>query len=297
MRTQTKKAFGLFGLLLVAAMTVFAATLPVPEATAVSTVTDTIVVRVIGETPHVEFTGVSSDETFTTPNQTFSYIYDNTKTVTITLEYTDLDGNTHEYILETIDADYNVGSGTLDLNLAGPNYGFGDYVLTISGDHQSALPDEDAIKFSYYPFTATVTESDDSDNATLTLDYDEDETDIDKLEVEVRDENGNIVPGIPPITITPPEKEIEIPLADNHLPAGTYTVTITAYDDNGDVLYTKTITYVYEPTLVPNTGSVFAGLNISKSDYLITGLFIFFVVGIAGLAFVAKKNKSTRKRR
>ena len=43
---------------------------------------------------------------------------------------------------------------------------------------------------------------------------------------------------------------------------------------------------------VPDTGGLFAGLNISKSDYLITGLAIFFLTGITGLFFIIrKKNK------
>lgn len=298
MKTHNKKAFGLFGLLLVAVTTVYAATITVPGAIAATptTVTDTLVVRVIGATPHVEFTGATSGETFFAPVQTFPFIYDNTKTVTITLEHTDTDGNTHEYVLETIDADYTVGSGVVNLDLSAPNYGYGDYVIRITGDHQSAISDEDSIAFSYYPFTATVQEDDESDNAILTLDYDEDDTDIEKFEVEVRDENGQIVPGMPTITLTPPEKTTNIPFADNKLPAGTYTIVVTSYDADG-VLYVKRLTYVYEPTLVPNTGSLLAGLNISRTDYLVTGLFVFFVAGVSGLAFVARKNKSSKKRR
>ena len=66
----------------------------------------------------------------------FPYIYDNSKTVTITIEYTNTAGETHEYTLETIDANYAIGSGTLNLDLSSPNYGYGDYVLKMFSENQ-----------------------------------------------------------------------------------------------------------------------------------------------------------------
>ena len=204
MKKHTKKAFGLFGLLLVVATTIFAATLPSPEVNAATT-SDTLVVRVVGETPHVEFTNLTDDETFLTPVHSFEYIYDNVETVTIILEYTDTDGVTHEYVLESIDADYYPGSGTIDLDLSDPEYGYGDYVIRITGDHQIAASDEDSYSFSYYPFTAEVEEDDETDNANVILDYD-DSTEIERIEIVVLDENGNPVPDLPTITVTPPEK-------------------------------------------------------------------------------------------
>ena len=301
MKKHTKNAFGLLGLLLVAITTVFAASLPSPEVAALPSVTDTIVVRVIGETPHVEIIEPSSDSIFVSPQQTISYIYDNVGTVTITVEYTDDDGEVHEYVLDTIDGDYNPGEGTLDIDLSGPGFGYGHYVITITGDHQSALPDEDSIEFSYYPVAGTVAEDDDSDNAILELEYDYDEEDEDNNEIKeiivvVKDEDGNPVPGIPPITVTPPEDTVVIPFGDNDMPGGNYIIEITAYDDDGQIASAFVIEYEFIPTPVPNTGGLLIGLNVSKSDYLATGLIVFFLVGVAGIVAIVRSNKKSRRR-
>ena len=49
-----------------------------------------------------------------------------------------------------------------------------------------------------------------------------------------------------------------------------------------------------EDIVVPNTGGLFESLNISQSDYLITGLIIFFVVGVGGAIFIAKSKNYKR---
>ena len=87
------------------------------------------------------------------------------------------------------------------------------------------------------------------------------------------------------------------------MPTGNYTVEITAYNAEGELLYGKpyyTSVY-YEAIPVPDTGGMFVGLNISKTDYLITGLIIFSVTAVLGFVFVAKgrgnKNRLTARRK
>jgi hypothetical protein len=46
---------------------------------------------------------------------------------------------------------------------------------------------------------------------------------------------------------------------------------------------------------VPNTGGFFESLNVSKADYLATGLIIFFTVGLSGIVFIAKNKRTSRK--
>ena len=112
MKRTHKKIFGFCGLLLVAAMTVFAAFLPGPETQAADTtsVTDTIQVRVVGAVPKVDITGIDNREVITSPHQFFTMDYENSHTVILTLRHTDLDGNVQEYELDRIDADYNPGT-------------------------------------------------------------------------------------------------------------------------------------------------------------------------------------------
>ena len=297
MKKHIKRAFGFLGLFLVAAITVFAATLPVPEALAISSLTDTITVRVVGGSPHVEFTEPKDGAVFVSPDRTISFIYDNVKNAVIMIEYTDEEGNVHEYLLDDIDADYQVGSGSIDLDLSGLGYGYGDYVVTITGRSDSALLDENSISFSYYPVTGEVADDTKSDNAILDLNYDPESEDIEKFEISIYDEDGNLVTKIPTITATPPTTKLTLPFADNKLPAGNYKIEITTIDTSGKPHGPYIINYNYKPVVVPNTGGLLNSLNISKTDYLITGLIVFFIVGVSGVVFIAKSNKRSNKRR
>ena len=296
MEKHTKKIFGLFGLLLVAAMTIIAAVLPTPGAIAMtSSVTDSIVVRVIGAAPHVEFTEAADTEgkTLFTPTQSFPYIYDNSETVTITLEYTDEDGNTQTFTLETIDAGLAVGSGVLDLDLSGPDYGYGDYVVRIIGEKTGALPNEDSFSFSYYPFDATAKEDPDTGDANIELDY-KDNTTIEYFTIVVRDEDGNIVDEIPEIRVDVPGKTGVVPFSESGVPGGNYTIEIIAHDSKGNTL-TRTVSFTYTPTKVPDTGGLLSMLNISKADYLATGLIVFFLIGVGGAVYIVKSTRKNRR--
>ena len=140
MKKTQKKVFGLFGLLLVIITTIFAAFMPGPETLASPSMTNSIVVRVVGNRPNVDLIGpAESGSIFVSPNLDFSYNYEETETVIITLEYTDINGITHNFILDTIDTGYSPGSGSLDLNLSEPQYGYGEYILTILGTHESMV--------------------------------------------------------------------------------------------------------------------------------------------------------------
>lgn len=302
MKKTQKKVLGLFGLGLVVATTVFAATLPGPEAQATSSITDTIIVRVIGEGPEVNVDG-TEDETFINPEKSFPYDYAGVDSVVIKLEFKGKDDTTPQtFVLDTISGiDFVPGSGTIDINL--DDYGYGEFKLIVEGYGNDGDFDSDIIDFTYIPLTATIGPNDDDGDATLTLDYDDDDDKIHSIGIVLIDENGNEVKPLSPITVFPHTKDVNIPFETGDLPAGKYTILITAYNENGDALYKPyTVYYVYSPeevtpTVVPNTGSAQNGLNISQSDYLATGLIIFLTVGIGGAVFVMKGKKDQKKRR
>ena len=111
------------------------------------------------------------------------------------------------------------------------------------------------------------------------------------------DENGNEVPGISPIIVASPEKMVEIPFADYDLPSGKYTLVIVPYNNRGEALY-RTITldfyYTAPEIVVPdtaNTGGLFNNLNISRADYLITGIGLFVVIGLGSIVFISKRSR------
>lgn len=302
MKRTHKRILGFFGLTLVAITTVFAASLPTPEANAVTTLTDTISVRVVGAVPDVNLISPEPGSEMVSPSQTIAFDYENVETVTITLKYTDVDGNEYEYILQTYDTDYEAGSITYNLDLSEANYGYGEYVVTISGDGFDGVKDEDSLSFSYYPVVAESREDEDTGLIYVDLEYEGDDGtgtgEVAKIEINVYDEDGNLVTPLSPITVTPPETSVEIPFSDYDLPSGTYKIEVVAYDDEDNELYRAyTLYIVYEAIPVPDTGALFKNLNIAQADYLITGLIAFFAFGLFGIFFIAKKQKKSSRRR
>ena len=316
MKKTQKKILGLFGLAAVIAITFFAAFLPGPETSAVSTLTDTINVHVRSEYPNVVIDDPVDDASFVNPDQTIVYTFDNVQTITATLEYTNADGVTTSYNVYNDTPGDPSGVGTFNLNLA--DYGYGDFVLTIVGEDATGVSDGAVVEFAFYPLTAEANQSSETGNVDVDLNYDENNSDIDTIVINVYDPDGNLIEGLSPVTVTPPTTGVELDFAKYGLPDGTYTIEATAYDVNGNALYkpyTVSVNYVAggvtpaptptptpTPVPVPDTGGLLQGANISKTDYIITGLIIFTIVAIAGVMFAAKNRqkkagaKSRRRR-
>lgn len=307
MKKTHKQALGFLGLVFVAAITIFAITLPSPSASATTTsVTDTIQVRVIGSVPNVEILGINNDKETLSSAQDFSVRYENSDVVTISLSYTDMDGVVHEYPIDTINADYSAGEANFSIQAS--DYGYGDFIVNIRGTGADGVYDEDQVIFHYLPLTADATWDEDDGGYNVEIDYNAEDGstgetgDVASIVINVYDENGNPVKidGFP-MTVTPPTKNVLIPFEDADLPSGKYTIEISSYNDNGELLYNPyIITVDYKapkPIPSPNTGGLFQNLNISKTDYLVTGLIIFAIVGISGAIFVNKRSKKGSRRR
>ena len=340
MKKTQKKVFGIFALAFVVAMTIFAAFLPAPRTQAVS-VNDVITVRVIGAVPMVETTGIESGSTITSPLHTTTTTYENIDSLTAAIKYTGTDGN--EHIISLIDTNVNYAPGQLIINtnyetgtydysyvyyddnetpqtITGqgqlPYFGFGDYILMVSGRGYDGATDNGDISFAYLPVSADVSSEDNSGTVKIDLDYDPDTEaggtgEVSELIVNIYDKDGNLVAGSP-ITVIAPEKNIEIPFSDYGLSSGDYTLEVFAYNRNGEVLSDKPFvthfTYIYDdgrnkeeeegsPSIVvPNTGGIIGGLNISRMDYLASGLLVFFIAGIGGVIFIIKRGKSSKRK-
>ncbi|MBQ3352973.1 hypothetical protein IJG89_01310 [Candidatus Saccharibacteria bacterium] len=300
MKKTPKKILGILGLLLVAVTTVFAASLPFPSASAANSVVDTIIVRVIGTAPMVDITKPSESTDIAHDEQVINYNYENISRIVATLEYVDRDGNPQIITLTTIDITDDYGGGSFDLNMSGFDYG--DYVLKLTGDGVDGLKYEDAVTLSYYPVTTVSDYNDATGDTYINLDYDLDDEDIDILEINVYDENGNLVTALSPIKVKPGTTRVELPVVESGIPSGKYTIKTTAYDASGKALYKPYVMYMNykaeKSPEVPNTGNItFGGLNISQTDYLVTGLIVFFLTGFAGLYFVTHSKKDSRKKR
>jgi len=307
MRKTHKKVLGILGLVLVVATTIFAATLPSPNtsATGGGSVTDHITVRVVGSAPDITIKDIENNEVITSPSQSFGISYENVDNVIVTLEYTDKDGATHTVVLDTFASDGAPGAKDYNVDLNAAEYDYGDYILTVRGvGAGGVVVDEDSVAFSFYPVVADAEEDEETGNYEADLDYHQGgEEDSDKevasIEVNVYDENGNLVEEMSPITVTPPQTKVELPFGDLGLPSGTYTVVVTSYGENGELLYTPYVFIIeYKATEIEvpktaDTGGLFQSLNISKTDYLITGLVVFFIVALGGAVFIVKNGKKS----
>lgn len=295
MKKTPKKILGFLGLAFVAAMTIFAATSPNPGASAASSVVDTVVVRVLAGSPDVNITSPKSGSVFVSPNQTISFDFSKSDDVIVTMEKKMSSGTPQIYNLYASSPMQEAGSDVVTIDLSDPLYGYGEYTIKIRGTIASGVVDEDVVKFSYIPVSAKV-EEDDKGKIETILSYDNDSADLDHFVINVYDDKGVLVPGLTNIIVEKPIKEVELPFAKNKVPAGKYTVSIAAFDTDGEIVYnTYDTVFVYDPVRVPNTGGLFKSMNISKTDYLITGLIVFSFAGFMGAVFIIKGTKRSKK--
>ena len=304
MKKTHKQIFGLLGLGLVVATTAFAATLPNdPAAFAATQFTDSLLVRVVNSDVSVSIDKPEDGSTFTSPNIDVVYSYANSKTITVTLEYTGMDHVTHTIVLVyDPDVNYQSDTKTLPVNLA--DYGYGDFKINVKGEDSGGVPYEDEIGFSYFPVEANSEQEEGTSEVTVNLEYNTDPgSDIATIEVIIYNEDGTEEVGR--ATVPAPGTSAAIDFGE--WPSGTYLAQVIAYDENGNELYlpyTFDFEYVAPGTPVnpdrpvvpvPNTGSATQGANISATDYLITGLIIFGIIAAAGIAYMVKNNKRTGK--
>jgi hypothetical protein len=292
MKKTQKQIFGCFGLGLVAAMTITAALMPSPQASAITTtIKDNIEVKVIGVTPAVSISGVEQGGETTATSVTFTTTYENIETIHYKLEYTNPDGT--KTVFEPVIPDKAVGyesgsvNDTIDFsssifNIDG-SLGYGSYVLTVTGTGYDGAFDEKSLQFERIPLIATAKQNEETGKTIDVTIEDLNTDDISDVDIYIDDEKVGTVHEDGTYPFNPPS-------------TGTkdYVVKIVARD--GDkVIYVKTIIVHYEGMRTPDTGSFFQNLNISKEDYLITGLIVFFILGIVGFGIVARGKRTSGK--
>ena len=303
MKKTHKKVFGLLGLVLVAAMTLFAVFMPEDKASAATATSysDNISVVVIDEVPSVIITSPTSEEDVTSRNTPIHMSYTNLNHYTVTVTYTDEDGVEHTEVIDDVSPTEESGDVTYDFGPIAEQYGYGHYKVTLTGVGIDGSSVEDSVEFEHVAATADIKPNGEDGKVDIDLDYGDDDSKtedekVEKVEIEILDSDGNPIPGVPPIVVTPPTDHVVIDLSEYDLPDGDYIIKVTPYNKNGDVLPGgNSVRVHYDGSIVvpstADTGGLFKGLNISSTDYLVTGLGVFLVVGIGGLVFVGKRNR------
>lgn len=199
---------------------------------------------------------------------------------------------------------------TIDVDAS--EYGYGKYIVTVKGVGYDGVYDEDSVLFYYLPVYATVNVDDITGKHYVNLEYAADDGEAEdgevltgevaKIVINVYDKDGKLIEALSPITVLPPETSVEIPFATKDLPSGTYKISVSAYGADGNELYKPyVLTTDYKAAEVPDagapdTGGLFHNLNISKEDYLVSGVVVFFVLGIVAFGVVARNKKTDQRK-
>lgn len=305
MNKTQKKILGYLGLAFVTAITIFAAFLPGPEASATSAVTDVINIRVISRTPSAEIIKPASGSVFVSPEQSIRILYDYTRTLRVNIQCTDRDGVVRDKVLWDDGLDNETGELSFDFVEISDELGFGEYVVTVNGIGVDGIPSPgDSVAFSYYPVIGSINSNSETGKVLLDLDYLPYEANgigkVNTLEVNVYDQDGNPISQLSNIIVNAPKTQLELPFDINDIRQGKYRVEIFAFGIDGNLLYLPYYTvaeYNPLPPEAPNTGKMFETLNISKVDYLITGAMMFLIIGVSAIVFVIRWSTSSRRRR
>lgn len=301
MKRTHKRMLGFLGLSSVAAVTVVAATMPTPGvlATASPSVTDTITVRVVGQSPDAEITAPRDGSSVTKPTQPLAVDYENINSITIYLNYIDEDGNEtgNQPIYTADNLNLQPGTVTQQLSLDEGEFGYGTYVISVVGtdEHGAELP-LDETSFTFAPITAEAEQ--DENDGTIGLRITDYGDDVESIDVYLE---GELVATIPKDDF---DKVTKITMGDDK-ESGDYAFELMPHYTDGSTGGTASeVPFDYDTTFVPHTdvpdtGRFFRDLNISKEDYLVTGLIIFFVFGIVAFGIVTRNNRkgTNRKKR
>ncbi len=299
MEKTRKKILGFVCLAATVIITIIAANIPSVNTSAVGTTTK-ITMRVVGHLPNVSITESPTSVIETpvpiviTPNQAIKFICENVDPVNAGIVYRPF-GETNPTVSQEIFSsheDYQPCEHLLNLNL--DDYGYGNFIVNVQGDGDSGF-DEDSVTFDYSSLVIDANQEEPGEDPIVKLYYDDEV--VDKIIVTVLDENGDPVPGLEEIEVPSGTHEIELPFADNDVPSGNYTVKATPYDEDGNIVPNKAeddLTYIAPDLEVPNTGGPLGMLNLSRSDYIMTGIIVTIVSAAGALFFLSKKSNKKR---
>lgn len=324
MQKTKKQLLGFAGLAAVGIMTAVAYAMPAAAAEDLPPSADgkaEVTLTVLNGVNDVRIISPSDMSTVTDPNVTVSYNYEETAKVEVYIEYKDANGATiRKKIDEFLPSDDQVyGTHSFNIDVTDFSDAGKDYkIIAVATDSYGGTK-EDTVTFSYRA-TISTPSKDPAPNGDPQIDITVND-EIDKIVIQVYDKDGN------PVFVDKDGKEtpvilgrddidengnilVQLPFEEYDLPSGEYEAVIVGYNKKGDVLSIDTIKINYirkepgtpegpdvpgnpdVPETPPNTGFMIGGLNISRVDYLVTGLLVFGTV--AGFALYLVHRKSRR---
>lgn len=248
------------------------------------------------------------------------------KTIEYEIKLTDKDGTTTTLTNQTVDVSNagaaNSGSKKIPLDMQQLTNGvFGKVSIKVTVDGKAETAD--TVEFNYVPVVVEKTQTNSRGYTGFRIAH---AGGVAKVKVVLKDKAGHKV-GDKEIEITDPTAmtnggTIELNSEDinNKLDNGDYTLEVVALNGAGDDLEKPELanfkfTGKDEPAkpedkpatpgknggkktpAVPNTGgSVFAGMNLSSSDFLASGIAVFAFLSLLAVVFLKKGKKSGYRR-
>lgn len=295
MNRKKKKILGILGLLMVAGLTMSALAIQNTDVGAVSSIAEKIVVRVFDSLPNINIKDPNNEQVVVGETHTVEYDWQNSIYADFTLSK---DGEViatwHEDYGEFTPGEHPYGTGSHEIILSE----YGEYIVTAISTGSNSTTHADSI--TIYRLTTDIEKNRENEDRDPIFDITFDEK-VDILEIYVYDENGEKIfddPIIVDVTDekTGAEKEtieflLEMPEGAED---GKYQIEVHGKDSTGFENSDPSSTYFnyISPTPDnPDTGFFTGELNIARSDFLITGLMIFFGSTVGALFVLFKKEK------
>lgn len=327
MQKTKKQLLGIAGLAAVGVMTAIAYTMPSPasayeqgvnDAPATSAGNVDLNVTVLDGMNQVTIKTPANGSATTKESVPVLYSYENASRIETYLQYTNNDGTKANVLIDNFTPTevYGERSFTIDLS----KYGLNDrqYTLLVRSYDGYGTPKDDTVNFSYRAIVVTPIEPGDptdptdpgngSDNGDPVIDV-EVSDDVDEIYVHIRDKDGKpaivdkdgneVIFKFTKDDIDPEtgELRVKLPFEEYGLEDGEYSIVIVGKDKDGNdiTVVTTTIDYTFVDNTktpdTPNTGSVLDNLNITRVDYIITGIIVFGLVAGAALFLVSRKSR------
>lgn len=301
---KTKKHFlGMVGLALVALLTLVAYGLPSPEASAAEE--GNVDVQVVVGEPNMNnrINAPRDGDIVVKPDLEISSSYSQASKIEYFLTYSNADGQEVRVPVGSFTPTENSGVNTFTVNLDGYG-GFNNYRLTSVAYGNNGAQREDTVAFAYRAINVYYNGLNDNEDPQLKAEVNEK---VDKIQIQVYDKDNNPVfvdkngvehPIIVDKSAIDPETGellIDLPFKEYGVPEGDYRAVVVTYDENDVILSIDTVPFTYKlrgnTPEVPNTGSMLENLNISRLDYLLTGLIAFGAVAGFAIYLICRKNR------
>lgn len=303
MQKSKKHIFGLVGLTVVGAMLAAAIALPSPGASAAETDVN-VTVRVGEASLSVAFISPQDGAVLTNPDLEVSSSYSKATKIDYFLNYTNKDGQDVRVPVGSFTPTDEDGVHNFRLDLrqyaGNNNFRLSTIAYGATGDQR-----EDTVSFQYRVMNATYEGVDGKGDPQIKAEV---STDVDKVQIQVYDKDGNPIfadedGAEHPIILTRDQIDadgrvlITLPFAEYGVEPGDYTTVLVSYDANDNIISINTVDFAYvlpgTPD-VPDTGVFIGDLNISRFDYILTGLIAFGAVAGMAIYLICRRNRHGR---